>query len=83
MVIGPILSLFGEERREENGGERGRERLTSISVAKTMIDPGLNSSGITISLYSPLSFLPTLISGVSISTNSDGIPPNEVVDSLN
>jgi hypothetical protein len=59
------------------------ERLTSISVAKTIMDPGPNSSGITISAYSPESFFPTLISGVSISINSDGIPPNVEVDSLN
>jgi hypothetical protein len=71
-------------RQDEDGKEgEGGERPTSMSVAKTIIDPGLNSSGITISAYSPLSFFPTLISGVSISINSDGIPLNVEVDSLN
>ena len=69
------------ERGDERGGGGGRR--TSISVAKTIIDPGLNSSGMTISAYSPLSFFPTLISGVSISINSEGIPLNVEVDSLN
>jgi hypothetical protein len=69
------------QHREEGTG--GRSRRTSISVAKTIIDPGLNSSGITISAYSPLSFFPTLISGVSISINSEGIPLKVEVDSLN
>jgi hypothetical protein len=76
-IIVVVLAALKGRRRWK------RRRRTSISVAKTMIDPGLNSSGITISAYSPLSFLPTLISGVSISINSDGMPLKVEVDSLN